>query len=43
VVIPRGRNDVRDDLEQLLALRDADLQRHTRGADHFAPTRPASF
>lgn len=43
VVIPRGRNDVRDDLEQLLALRDADLERHPRGADHFAATRPASL
>jgi hypothetical protein len=43
VVIPRTTDEVRADLEQLLALRDADQQRHRPGGDHFAATRPANL
>ena len=41
VVIPRGSNGARADLEQLLALRDEDMKRHAKGGDNFAATRPA--
>jgi hypothetical protein len=40
--INRSTDDVRGDLERLLALRDEDLKRHASG-DHFAPTRPATL
>lgn len=43
VVIPQPAEDVRGDLERLLALRDEDLKRHGQGGDNFAPTRPASL
>jgi hypothetical protein len=43
VVIPRSTDEVRADLEQLLALRDADQKRHRPGGDHFAATRPANL
>lgn len=43
VVIPQPVDDVRADLERLLALRDEDLKRHGGGADQFAPTRPATL
>lgn len=37
----RPMDDVRADLERLLAVRDQDLKRQAQGTDHFAPTRPA--
>lgn len=43
VRIPRTSEEVRADLEQLLALRDADLKRHAQGGEHFAATRPATL
>ncbi len=43
VVIPRAQDDVRADLERLLAARDEDLRRHGRGEDGFAPTRPVQL
>lgn len=43
VVIPQPVDDVRADLERLLALRDEDLKRHGTGGDQFAPTRPATL
>lgn len=43
VVIPKAAEDVRADLERLLAARDDDVKRHTQGGDQFAATRPASF
>jgi hypothetical protein len=43
MVLPRTSDDVRADLEQLLALRDADQKRHAQGGDHFAATRPATL
>ena len=43
VMIPRPIDDVRADLEKLLALRDDDLKRHAQGGDGFAATRPASL
>ena len=43
VVIPRGANGVRADLEQLLALRDEDIRRHAKGGANFAATRPATI
>lgn len=44
VVIPKSEDDVRADLERLLALRDDDVRRHVVGAeDGFAPTRPVSL
>lgn len=43
VVIARAGEDVRADLEKLLAVRDADMQRHAQGGDAFAATRPASL
>jgi hypothetical protein len=43
VVIPQPLDDVRADLERLLAARDEDLQRNGPGADRFAATRPISL
>lgn len=43
VVIPQPVDEVRADLERLLALRDEDLKRHGRDGDQFAPTRPATL
>jgi len=43
VVIPRPAEEVRADLEQLMALRDADLKRHALAGEQFAPTRPATL
>lgn len=44
VVIPKSEDDVRADLERLLALRDDDVRRHVVGSeDGFAPTRPVSL
>lgn len=43
VVIPRGPDSMRAELEQMLALRDDDHERQTQGGDHFAPTRPATL
>ena len=43
VVIPRAAEDVRADLEQLMALRDADLKQHAMAGEQFAATRPASL
>jgi hypothetical protein len=43
VVIPKSDDDVRADLERLLALRDDDVKRHVGGEDGFAPTRPVSL
>jgi hypothetical protein len=40
VMIPQTQEDVRADLERLLALRDDDMKRH---GDGFAPTRPVSL
>ena len=42
VVIPQPVDDVRADLERLLALRDDDMKRHGAG-DNFAATRPATL
>jgi hypothetical protein len=41
VVIPQPAEDVRADLERLLAARDEDIKRF--GGDSFAPTRPATL
>ncbi|MDB5897927.1 MAG: hypothetical protein JWP22_746 [Ramlibacter sp.] len=43
VFIAKPVEDVRADLERLLALRDDDMKRHGPGGEdhHFAPTRPA--
>lgn len=43
VFIPRPADEVRSDLERLLALRDEDMKRHGKAGDHFAPTRPAKL
>ena len=43
VVIPQPQDDVRGDLERLLALRDEDLRRHDGRRDSYAPTRPATL
>ncbi|HVE53394.1 MAG TPA: hypothetical protein VNB23_08420 [Ramlibacter sp.] len=45
VMIPKPQEDVRADLERLLALRDDDMKRHHAPAkgDQFAPTRPAGL
>ena len=43
VVIPRAAEDVRADLERLLAARDDDMKRHAQGGDQFAATRPATL
>lgn len=42
-MIAKPLEEVRADLERLLALRDDDMKRHGEGADAFAPTRPATF
>ena len=36
-------DDVRADLEALLALRDADIRKHSGGERAYAPTRPATL
>jgi len=41
VVIPRPAEDVRADLERLLAAGDDEMKRHAQGGDTFAATRPA--
>jgi hypothetical protein len=45
VMIPKPLDDVRADLERLLALRDDDIRRHVAGhpGDNFAATRPATL
>lgn len=43
VFIPRAVDEVRSDLERLLALRDEDMKRHGKAGDNFAPTRPAKL
>lgn len=43
VVISRSPEEVKADLEQLLAVRDADMKRHAQGGDSFAATRPATL
>lgn len=43
VMIPQTQEDVRADLERLLALRDDDLKRHGTGEDGFAATRPVGI
>lgn len=43
VMIPKSEDDVRADLERLLALRDDDMKRHGTGSDGFAPTRPVQL
>lgn len=43
VVIPRPAEDVRADLERLLAARDEDMKRNAQGGDNFAATRPATL
>ena len=43
VVIPKPVDEVRSDLERLLALRDEDMKRHGKAGDNFAPTRPATL
>ena len=43
VFIPRPAEDVKADLERLLALRDDDMKRHAQGGDNFAATRPATL
>ena len=43
VMIPRPAEDVRADLERLLAARDEDMKRHSQGGDNFAATRPATL
>ncbi|NML44972.1 hypothetical protein HHL11_14535 [Ramlibacter sp. G-1-2-2] len=44
VMIPKSEDDVRADLERLLALRDDDMKRHGPSSpDGFAPTRPVQL
>ena len=43
VVIPRPAEELRADLEQLMALRDADMKRHALAGEAFAATRPAGL
>ena len=43
VVIPRPADEVRADLQQLMALRDADMKRHALAGEQVAPTRPATL
>jgi hypothetical protein len=43
VMLPRTHDDVRADLERLMALRDHDMKRHAESGDGFAPTRPAGL
>lgn len=40
---PRPLDDVRGDLERLLALRDDDMRKHGPGDLSYAPTRPATL
>jgi hypothetical protein len=40
VFIPKPEDQVRSDLERLLALRDEDMKRHGKAGDNFAPTLP---
>ena len=42
-IAPRPLDEVRADLEQLLALRDHDMKRHAQGGDAYAATRPAAL
>lgn len=42
-MLPRTQDDVRADLERLMALRDNDMKRHAESGDPFAPTRPAQL
>lgn len=42
-ITPRPLDEVRADLEQLLALRDQDMKRHAQGGDAYAATRPAAL
>ena len=43
-VVIKPAEEVKADLERLLALRDEDLKKHAQGGDtNFAPTRPATF
>lgn len=43
VTIAKSSQEVRGDLERLLALRDSDIRRQHEKGDSFAPTRPASL
>ena len=43
VFIPKPVDEVRSDLERLLALRDEDMKRHGKAGDNFAPTRPSTL
>jgi hypothetical protein len=43
VFIPKPLDEVKSDLERLLALRDDDMKRHSTPGDNFAPTRPAKL
>ncbi|HZY16600.1 MAG TPA: hypothetical protein VFE74_08215 [Ramlibacter sp.] len=43
VLIPQPVDEVKADLERLLALRDEDMKRHGLSGDPFAPTRPATL
>lgn len=43
VVIPQTQEDVRADLERLMAARDGDHKRNGPREDGFAPTRPVSL
>jgi hypothetical protein len=43
VYISKPVDEVRSDLERLLALRDEDMKRHGTAGDNFAPTRPAKL
>jgi hypothetical protein len=43
VMIAKTPEEVRADLERLLALRDPDMKRHHERGDPFAPTRPAAL
>lgn len=43
VFIPKPVDEVRSDLERLMALRDDDMKRHGKAGDNFAPTLPAKL
>jgi hypothetical protein len=43
VVIARPLDQIRADLDQLMALRDADIRKHAQAEDGFAATTPASL
>jgi hypothetical protein len=43
VVIPKPADEIRADLDQLMALRDADMKRHAPAGDAFEATRPAGL